>query len=1125
MLRRSQRGVRRWPQLSTTVGEHCRILMSEAPREGAAALAEEFRGGGRELCYECVDAADAMAAALERSRWDVVLAFHPADRLPVPRILRLLRERSLDIPVLIASGGPPGPEALAAIRLGARDFVSTANPAVLAAAVEREWMLARERGPRAAEAPERGQIQAEANERNRLAALIAGTGSAMGRADTLRSGLQNCAQLLVRHLDAAFARIWTANAAGSELELEASAGIYTHIDGAHGRIPFGQFKIGRIAQEGKPHLTNDVPRDSWLSDPEWARRERMAAFAGYPLIVDGRVLGVVAAFSRRRLSEDALQALASVAAGIAQFIKRKRAEEALRDSEERVRLLLESTAEAIFGLDLDGNCTFANHACVQLLGLTDAADLVGKNAHAMIHHSRADGSPYPQAECAINRAFRLGERTHGDRDVFWRADGAGFPAEYWSYPVRKQGNVVGAVVSFYDITDRKRAQEEQQKLLAVIENTDDFLGLASPDGRLTYLNRGACRLLGLESADEALGLPLFAVHPESRWDQLRNEFIPTAMRTGSCQAETELRNFRTGESIAVILNALVVREPGSGELLAMAAVMHDISGRKRDEEALQRAKQSAESANRLKSEFLANMSHEIRTPMNGIIGMTGLLLDTELTAEQRNFAQIIRLSGESLLRVINDVLDFSKIEARKLELEIADFDLRSILESALQLLSSDAARKGLQLEQTIGADVPRWLRGDSGRLRQILLNLCGNAVKFTPSGTVAVETRVERQDETSAVIRFTVTDTGIGIPADRQAEIFSPFTQADGSTTRKYGGTGLGLAISRQLVELLGGRIGVESEPGKGSRFWFTAALEKKPGDAPADSEGQRTPAADRGEGGRPVSRPRSRASRILVAEDNITNQQVALAILQKLGYRADAVADGKEALTSLRSIPYDLVLMDCQMPEMNGYEATARIRDPRSGVRNPQIPVVALTAHAMTGDREKCLAAGMNDYAVKPVDVKALKAVLEKWLPRDGEGAPSSGVADRAAPTAVPREDSPMVFDEAALVERLMGDRDVARTIVRGFLDDMPKQLASLESYLAAGDAAAVQRQAHTIKGAAAGVGGNAMRRAARAMEEAAKTGDLAAMAAQMGEMEKQFQAARNAMQRMQRSSPAEER
>jgi len=1204
------------------MNEPYRLLIAAVPSTLAAALDGEFRRLGRELVCACVESADALAAALDRGPWDMVLAFHPAACLPVAEILNLLRRRSLDIPALIVSPAPPDEAALTAIRMGARDFVSTENPGILAAVTERELLLARERQlhpgdpswratfqetvipmwvidvetlrfvevnaaavaqygysreeflsmtiteivpPQdaplvagAARHPDRGshcagiwrslkkdgslidveivvepvvfagrraqmvlasdvterlRIEAGMEERNRLAALIAETAAALGRAGTLGSGLQECVERLVHHLDAAFARIWTVNAAESVLELEASAGMYTHIDGAHGRVPLGSFKIGRIGQEGKPHLTNSVQDDAWVGDPEWARREQMVAFAGYPLIVEGRVLGVVGAFARHALTEAAIQTMASLADAIAQFIRRKRAEEALRDSEERVRLLLDSTGEAIYGIDLQGRCTFANRACLRLLGFAHAEDMAGKNAHSLIHHSQADGSPNPLEECAINRAFERGEGTHADGEVFWHADGTCFPAEYWSYPVLKEGEVVGAVVTFGDLTERKRAREEQFKLISLIESTDDFIALASPEGRITYLNQGACRLIGLEDAQAALGLPMLALHPESRWAQLRGS-ISTAMRTGSYRTETQLRHFRTGEPIDVLLNGLVVRQPDSGEVLSFAAIMHDITQRKQNEQALLVAKQSAETATRLKSEFLANMSHEIRTPMNGVIGMAGLLLDTELTPEQRHYAEIVRSSGESLLALINDILDFSKIEAHKLELEVVDFDLRSILEDAVHLLSAAARKKGIGLGHAIAPEVPLQLRGDSGRLRQILLNLGGNAVKFTPAGRVSIETRLDREDKRSAAIRFSVKDTGIGIAADRQHEIFSPFTQGDGSTTRKYGGTGLGLAISRQLAELLGGEIGVRSEPGHGSTFWFTAVLEKRPGKVRADFRSPRAQAVDQGRAGRRGSRMSRRTGRILLAEDNITNQQVALAILEKLGCRADAVANGKEALTSLRRIPYDLVLMDCQMPEMNGYEASAAIRDPQSGVINPQIPIVALTAHAMKGDREKCLAAGMNDYVVKPVDRATLAAALDQWLRGDTDSSPAGAVPDGAARTEGPRATSPAVFDEGALVERLMGDRTLARTIVRGFLDDMPKQLAALRSHLSGGDTAAVQRQAHSIKGAAATVGGNTLRQAALEMEEAARTGDTGGMAARLDEVERQFQAVQKAIE-----------
>jgi PAS domain S-box-containing protein len=798
--------------------------------------------------------------------------------------------------------------------------------------------------------------------------------------------------------------------------------------------------------------------------------------------------------------------LATIAQG-QDITERRRAELEIKDGREMLRLILDTTAEAIYGIDMDGCCTFCNRACLDILGYDSQEELLGRNMHDQIHHTLPDGSPFPIAECRIFKAFQLGENAHVDDEFLWRKDGTPFPSEYWSYPQWQDGRIVGAVITFLDITERKR---------------------------------------------------------------------------------------------------------------------HDLI--------IEQARDAAESANRAKSEFLANMSHEIRTPMNGVIGMTGLLLDTELNDEQRRYAETVRASGESLLGVINDILDFSKIEAGKLELEMLDFDLRALLDDFAAILAVRAQEKGIEFICAVAPDVPAYLRGDPGRLRQILTNLTGNAVKFTHQGEIVVRASLVSESHVEAVLRFSIKDTGIGIPVEKQELMFQKFTQADASTTRRYGGTGLGLAISKQLADMMDGELGVLSEEGAGSEFWFTVRLGKqaerqRPVAPPADiqgahvlvvddsatnreivlaqfaawglraeaapdgptalqalchardagdafraaildmqmpgmdgaalaraiksdetlkdtrlilltSLGQRGDArkmedagfdayltkparqselfeclcvvvGDRKEPHRgrhivtrhTVRELRRGGARILLAEDNITNQQVALGILRKMGLRADAVANGAEALKALEAVPYDLVLMDVQMPEMDGIEATRAIRDPRTAVLHHDIPIIAMTAHVMKGDRECCLDAGMNDYIAKPVNPQSLAEALDRWLPREtalslaaGKVSSASGMAEAA------------IFDRAGMMSRLLDDEELMRVVAESFREDIPRQIGALRGFLASGDAAGAERQAHTIKGAAANVGGNALSAVAFEMEKAAKSGDVSAANARMPRLQTQF-------------------
>ena len=761
-----------------------------------------------------------------------------------------------------------------------------------------------------------------------------------------------------------------------------------------------------------------------------------------------------------------------------------------------IELILNSAGDGIYRIDVSGRITYVNPAAAAILGAR-AEDLLDCSAHETLHHSRPDGTPYPKGACPMYAALSSGTTATIDDEVFWRPDGTSVPVEYIAAPIRESGDIIGVVVIFKDIAARKAEQA-----------------------------------------------------------------------------------------------------------------------------ALRAARDQALETSRLKSEFLATMSHEIRTPMNGVIGLTGLLLDTPLTPEQRQYAEGVRNAADALLAIINDILDFSKIEAGRIELEQADFDVVEVVEEVAELLAEMARTKGLEVLSYCYPDVPNQVRGDPGRVRQVLINLVSNAVKFTHHGEVVVRARLEQRSPAGTIVRFEVADTGIGIAGSDQGRLFDAFSQADASTTRRYGGTGLGLAVSKRLVSLMGGEIGVTSEVGKGSTFWFTArfdeadtgAAPREPrvldglrvlvvddnptnrmilsrqvaswgmtcdlaedgpaalrlverarteghpydlgildfhmpemdgvelasaitsdpvnevplvlltsgGDVPDDERRRagirvslskpvrqshlydslmraigaaRAPAMDSTTRGDAADQAGEAKAHLLVVEDNAINQTVATGILSRLGYTTDVASNGREAVAAVAANEYAAVLMDCQMPEMDGYQATVEIR--KQGGRFRRLPIIAMTAAAMEGDRERALAAGMNDYVTKPVDPNELGAALERWLvapagPSDAhddapsDDGPGEGPADDAAA---------LDPDRLELLRRLdpTGEENLLPKLAETFAIEAAGKLGDLRDAALLDDAHGVERAAHGLKGSAANLGLTQVARLAASLEQTARDGQLA--------------------------------
>ncbi|WP_407355984.1 PAS domain S-box protein [Methanolobus sp. WCC5] len=644
---------------------------------------------------------------------------------------------------------------------------------------------------------------------------------------------------------------------------------------------------------------------------------------------------------------------------------RKKAEKDLRETSNVLEAMLDQLQDAVAFQNPDLTIMRYNKAGYELLNISPE-EVMGQKCYELI--GRGEECKDCQTKKALkSRKIETADRYVPELDKYIRAT---------SNPILDEdGEIIFIVEQLQDITEHKQAEEESIQREKLLNNIFDILPIglwiADNNGRLLRGNPAGKRIWGAEPLVSSKEYGVFKAWKLPSGEEILPEdwALARTIKEGITVKDELLEIEAFDQKRRTILNYTAPVLNDGGEMLGAIIVNNDITELKKTEDELLKAKEAAEAANIAKSEFLANMSHEIRTPMNAIIGFTDLLLETEMNDAQRHYIDIVQRSGASLLNLIEDVLDLSKIDAGKLELEKLDFNLQDLLKDFVDTMSLRAHSKGIKLSYDLEEDVPLLLKGDPGRLTQILTNLTGNAIKFTTEGEVAIHISIESLQDDTVMLRFEVTDTGIGISEDTIDLIFEKFTQADASNTRRFGGSGLGLAISKQLAEMMDGQIGVISEVEKGSEFWFTVRLDKQSQTVEIANSENAT-----------LLQSGNHMLNLLLVEDDIYNQKVAQEMLMKLGFNVNAVNNGMEAIKALETRSYDLVLMDVQMPEMDGMEATRQIRSPESRVINRNIPIIALTAHAMQGDRERFIEAGMDDYLSKPITLKALRELLDRW-------------------------------------------------------------------------------------------------------------------------------------------------
>jgi len=995
------------------------------------------------------------------------------------------------------------------------------------------------------------------------------------------------------------------------LHLIASSGRYTHIDGDHRRVPFGCYKIGRVAADQDPKfVTNHVSTDPRIHNHEWAKKHNLMSFAGYRLLSEfNEPIGVFALFSKHPISPEIDKLFGELSNSLSLVVQGKQAERRLRESEERHRALFETMAQGAIYQDVEGRIISANPAAKRILGRSqdqmqdrtlcdprwravqeDGSDFPEEmhpsmvalrtekvvrnvvmgvfnqqtdelrwiNIHASPQFRLGQDAPYQvyttfediteqkhaEQEITIQKAYLeqlfeasteaiafvnehgLVERINsqftalfglssdeilgrslddtiippsrseegkavtneikGGKPIFLetvrqRKDGSLLDVSVTGMPISIEGQDAGLYAIYRDISSQKKAEQEltvqRAYLEQLFEASTEAIAFIDENDRVERINSQFTEIFGFPP-DEVIGSSLDdTIIPPACYEE--GKAVKEEIKRGRHIFQETVRQRKDGSLLDVSVTGMPISIEGKDA--GVYAIYRDISSRKQTEQELKKAKETAEEATRAKSNFLANMSHEIRTPLNAIIGLSHLARETQLTPQQLGYQEKIHTSAYTLLRLIDDILDFSKIEAGKLDLEFGSFSLREVLERVSSIISVESNEKGVGFSLHVPDSIHSHFRGDALRLEQVLLNLTSNAVKFTSQGEVTVAVELARESGQEAVLRFIVSDTGIGMSPEQIDQLFQPFHQADFSITRNYGGTGLGLAICRRLLEMMGSEIQVQSTLGQGSTFSFTVRFEKAKSEEPEMISGI----------SREFAKELLADRRILLVEDNETNLQVARELLEQAGLEVVTAANGLEAVERVAKERFDGILMDLQMPVMDGLTATRKIR---KGSSPPGLPILAMTANALAADREECLAAGMNDHIAKPIKPEILYKTLVHRLRPDVDvnvfqdrGKTAEAFSPEAAGD-LPRLDG---VDVKAGLGGVNNDWKLYTKLLFNFHHRHQGIEEKIQTALEQGDPRAAQRLVHTIKGLAGTVGAKKLSEISARLESAIKDDD----------------------------------